>query len=108
MIILGKRLARTNKDNKKPQLFNLVFVEGEMNSNPKVFIWGKELLSPVTVLSSKNWRRLEGKEKSSMKIAILKLDTCKGLHETTKQKIFPDIETKGIYLVGIRHVITMC
>lgn len=43
-----------------------------------------------------------------MKIAILKLDTCKGLHEKTKQKRFPDIKTKIIYLVGIRHVITMC
>lgn len=37
MILLGKRIARTDKDNKKPQLFNLVFVGGEMNSNPKVF-----------------------------------------------------------------------
>lgn len=43
-----------------------------------------------------------------MKIAILKLDTCKGLQEKTKQKQFPDIETKGIYLVGIRHVVTTC
>lgn len=38
-----------------------------------------------------------------MKFAILKLDTCKGLHEKTKQKSFPDIETKGI-----RRVVTMC
>lgn len=41
-----------------------------------------------------------------MKIAILKLDTCKGLHEKTKQKRFPGTETKGICLVGIRHVVT--
>lgn len=77
-----------------------------MNSNPNVFSWGKKL-SPITVLSFKNWR-LEGKEKSSMKIAILKLDTCKGLQEKTKQKRFPDTETKGIYLVGMRHVVTIC
>lgn len=79
-----------------------------MNSNPKVFSRGKELQSPITVLSFKNWRRLEGKEKSSMKIAILKLDTCKGLREKTKQKRFPDTETKGIYLVRIRRVVTIC
>lgn len=79
-----------------------------MNSNPKIFSWGKELLSPVTVLSFKNWRRLEGKEKSSMKIVILKLDTCKGLQEKIKQKRFPDIGTNRIYLVGIRHMVTMC
>lgn len=79
-----------------------------MNSNPKVFRWGKELLSPVTVLSFKIWRRLEGKEKSSTKIAILKLDTYKGLQEKTKQKRFPDIGTKRIYLVGIRHMVKMC
>lgn len=43
-----------------------------------------------------------------MKIVILKLDTGKGLQEKTKQKRFPDTETNGIYLVGIRHVVTMC
>lgn len=79
-----------------------------MNSNPKVFNWEKELLSPVTVFSFKNWRRLEGKEKSSKEIAVFKLDICKGLHEKTKQNQFSDIETKRIYSVGIRDVFTMC
>lgn len=79
-----------------------------MNSNPKAFNSEKELLSPVTVLSFKNWRRLEGKEKSSKEIAIFKLDICKGLHEKAKQNWSSDTETKGIYSVGIRDVVTMC
>lgn len=78
-----------------------------MSSNPKVFNSEKELLSPVTVLSFKNWR-LEGKEKSSKEIAIFKGDICKNLHEKSKQNLFSDTETKGIYSVGIRDVVTMC